>query len=163
MRTLAWLFLQRGLLAFLTLLAVSAVIFVGTELLPGDVAQVILGQTATPEAVAALRRELGLDQAAPVRYLDWISGALHGDLGKSLANRLPISVLVGEHLGKTLVLAGAAAVVAIPLSLGLGIVAALYRDTVVDRGFSAVTLAIVSFPAFLIGYVRVIVFAVQLR
>ena len=162
MRTLTILLLQRGLYAILTLLAVSVVIFVGTDLLPGDVAQVILGQTATPEAVAALRRELGLDRPAAQRYLEWIGGAVRGDFGKSLANQLPIAVLVGDRLGRTMALAAAAAVVAIPLSLGLGILAALHRDRALDRVISSVTLAIVAFPEFLIGYLLVVVFAVQL-
>lgn len=156
------LVLQRSGYALLSLVAVSVLIFVGTEILPGDLAQVILGQTATPETVAAMRRELGLDRPAPQRYVEWILGALRGDFGVSLANRVPIAELVGDRLGKTLILAIAAASISVPLSLALGIVAALYRERPADHAISAVTLAFVSFPEFLIGYALVIVFAINL-
>jgi peptide/nickel transport system permease protein len=156
------LLLQRSAYALLTLVAVSALIFAGTEILPGDLAQVILGQTATPETVAAMRKELGLDRPAAQRYLEWIAGALRGDFGVSLANRVPIAELVGERLGKTLALAAAAAAISVPLSLALGILAALYRERPADHAISAITLAFVSFPEFLIGYALVIVFAINL-
>jgi len=153
---------RRCAYAALTLLAVSMLIFAGTEVLPGDVAQAVLGQTATPETVAALRKELGLDRPAAVRYMEWIGGALQGNFGKSLANAMPVATLVGERLDKTLILAAAAGLISVPLSLGLGVVAALYRETFIDRMISAVTLTFVSFPEFLIGYALVIVFAVEL-
>ncbi len=162
MPALLTLFAQRSLYALLTLLAVSVLIFAGTELLPGDAAQAILGQTATPETVAALRQELGLSRPAPLRYLEWISGALRGDFGKSLANAVPISTLIATRLDKTLILAAAAAAISVPLSLALGIVAALSRERAVDRAISAITLAFVSLPEFLIGYALVIVFAINL-
>jgi peptide/nickel transport system permease protein len=154
--------LRRVAYAALTLLCVSVLIFAGTEMLPGDVAQVILGQTATPETVAAMRRDLGLDRPAHVRYLDWIARALVGDFGISLANRVPIAELVATRLDKTLILATAAAAIAVPLSLALGILAALYRDGWIDRIISSTTLGIVALPEFLIGYVLVIVFAINL-
>ncbi|MBM3521358.1 MAG: ABC transporter permease [Alphaproteobacteria bacterium] len=156
------LVLRRSAYALLTLVAVSVLIFIGTEILPGDLAQVILGQTATPETVAALRRELGLDRPAPQRYVEWILGAFNGDFGVSLANRVPVAELVGDRLGKTLVLAATAAAISVPLSLILGIVAALHRERPTDHAISAVTLAFVSFPEFLIGYALVIVFAINL-
>ena len=162
MPALLTLLAQRSVYALLTLLAVSVLIFAGTELLPGDVAQAILGQTATPESVAALRRELGLDRPAPLRYAAWIAGAIRGDFGTSLANAVPISALIAARLDKTLILAAAAAAISVPLSLALGIVAALYRDSPLDRALSAITLVFVSFPEFLIGYALVIVFAINL-
>ena len=102
MPALLTLLAQRSVYALLTLLAVSVLIFAGTELLPGDVAQAILGQTATPESVAALRRELGLDRPAPLRYAAWIAGAIRGDFGTSLANAVPISALIADGSAVTI-------------------------------------------------------------
>ena len=159
---LAGLVLKRLLSGLATLLIVSAMVFAGTELLPGDVAEAILGQQATPEAVAAIRRELDLDRLAPVRYLDWLSGCLRGDFGRSLANGREIGELVSGRLGRSLTLAAVAAVIAIPLAVGLGLVAALYEDRLTDKGISAATLAFVSMPEFLVGYMLLYVFAVKL-
>ena len=159
---LAGLVLKRLLSGLATLLIVSAMVFAGTELLPGDVAEAILGQQATPEAVAAIRRELDLDRPAPVRYLDWLSGCLRGDFGRSLANGREIGELVSGRLGRSLTLAAVAALIAIPLAVGLGLVAALYEDRLTDKGISAATLAFVSMPEFLVGYMLLYVFAVKL-
>lgn len=159
---LAGLVLKRLLSGLATLLIVSAMVFAGTELLPGDVAEAILGQQATPEAVAAIRRELDLDRPAPVRYLDWLSGCLRGDFGRSLANGREIGELVSGRLGRSLTLAAVAALIAIPLAVGLGLVAALYEDRLTDKGISAATLAFVSMPEFLVGYMLLYVFAVEL-
>ena len=135
---------------------------VSTELLPGDVAEAILGQQATPEAVEAIRQELQLHRPAPVRYLDWLSGCLSGDLGRSLANGREVAELVSGRLGRSLTLAAVAALIAIPLAVGLGLVAALYEDRLTDKGISATTLAFVSMPEFLVGYILLYVFAVKL-
>lgn len=159
---LAGLVLKRLLSGLATLLIVSAMVFAGTELLPGDVAEAILGQQATPEAVAAIRRELDLDRPAPARYLDWLSGCLRGDFGRSLANGREIGELVSGRLGRSLTLAAVAALIAIPLAVGLGLVAALYEDRLTDKGISAATLAFVSMPEFLVGYMLLYVFAVEL-
>ena len=159
---LAGLVLKRLLSGLATLLIVSAMVFAGTELLPGDIAEAILGQQATPEAVAAIRRELDLDRPAPVRYLDWLSGCLRGDFGRSLANGREIGELVSGRLGRSLTLAAVAALIAIPLAVGLGLVAALYEDRLTDKGISAATLAFVSMPEFLVGYMLLYVFAVKL-
>jgi len=144
-----------------TLLAVSALIFLGTEFLPGDVAESILGQDATPEAVAALRRDLGLDQPPVQRYLDWMGGLFQGDLGLSLASGRPVAEMVGDRLGNTLFLAGAAALVAIPLSLALGLVAALYQNRPLDRGLSMGSLFAISAPEFLVGYILIYLLSVN--
>jgi peptide/nickel transport system permease protein len=159
---LARLVLHRTALAVVTLAAVSVLIFAGTELLPGDVAQAILGQQATPEAVAAIRRALQLDRPAYVRYFEWVSGAVRGDFGRSLASGQPIAELIAARLPSTLILAASAAVIAVPLSIALGLYAALKQERVADRSISAVTLVLVSVPEFLIGYALMLVFAVNL-
>ncbi len=151
---------RRLALGALSLWAVSLLIFAGTEILPGDVAEAMLGQSATPEAVAAIRRELGLDRPAWQRYLDWLAGMLRGDLGTSYANRMPVAELVGDRLANTLFLAGVAAAVAVPLAILLGIVAVRWRETPVDRLLSAVTLSAISMPEFFIGYGLIFLFAV---
>ncbi|HFD15777.1 MAG TPA: ABC transporter permease [Rhodospirillales bacterium] len=162
MHPLVKLVAQRLALGAGTLLVVSALIFAGTEILPGDVAQAILGQSATPEAVAAIREDLGLDRPAWIRYLDWLSGFLRGDLGTSLANRVPISEMIAGRLENTLFLAGVAAAFAVPVAITLGIVAARYRETWLDKAISIVTLSAISMPEFFIGYILIFVFAVKL-
>jgi len=153
---------QRLALGAGTLLVVSLLIFAGTQILPGDVAQAILGQSATPEAVAAIRRDLGLDRPAWVRYIDWLTGFLQGDLGTSLANRVPISEMIAGRLENTLFLAGVAAAIAVPIAITLGVIAARYRETWLDKTISIVTLSAISMPEFFIGYILIFVFAVKL-
>ncbi|MEM6693291.1 MAG: ABC transporter permease [Pseudomonadota bacterium] len=150
----------RLLYGFVTLLVVSVVIFFAVELLPGDVAQQILGRDATPETLAALRERLGLNEPAVARYVAWLGGIVQGDLGESLVTGQPISDLVIGRLGNTLFLALFAAVVAIPLALFLGIMAALYRDTWFDRTINTVTLAAISLPEFFIAYILVLFFSI---
>ena len=137
---------QRLGLGLVTLLVISLIIFGAIELLPGDLAEEILGQSATEETVAAFRKNLGLDQPAWKRYLQWLGGAVQGDLGVSLANQRPIGDLIGGRLGNTLFLALYAAAIAVPLSLFLGILAALYRNSLYDRMVNIVTLGSISFP-----------------
>ena len=154
---------QRLALGVLLLWAVSVLIFAGTEILPGDVATAILGQTATPEAIANIRGQLGLDRPAVVRYFDWLGGALQGDFGVSYTNRQDIATNVGRRLGNTLFLAAAAAAIAVPLALVLGVLAVRYRNTLFDRLLSIVTLSTVSLPEFFAGYLLILLFAVELR
>jgi peptide/nickel transport system permease protein len=153
---------KRLLLGLLTLFAVSVLVFAGTELLPGDLAQVILGQSATPEAVAAIRAKLHLGDPALLRYWRWFSGVLTGDLGNSLASGRPIATVLLPRLGATVFLAATAAVIAVPLAIGLGLLSALWRDRAFDKSASAATLAAISMPEFFIGYLLVYVFAVNL-
>lgn len=153
---------HRLLLGLLTLWLVSVLIFIGTELLPGDVASAILGQNGTPETIAALRSQLGLDQPALYRYLHWLGGVLHGDLGTSLANNQPISAELLPRLANTLFLAGYAAVIAIPLAVMLGIASAVWRGSWFDRLANSLTLMSISVPEFFVGYVLVIFFAIRL-
>lgn len=154
---------QRLALGILLLLAVSVLIFVGTELLPGDVAQAILGQTATPEALANLREELGLNDPAYVRYFDWLGGVLTGDLGTALSNGQNISEAMGKRLSNTLFLAMWAAIISVPIAILLGLVAVQHRNGFIDKLISATTLTSISLPEFFIGYLLVYFIAVELQ
>ncbi|CDX37916.1 ABC transporter permease [Mesorhizobium sp. WSM4935] len=152
---------QRIALGILLLLAVSVLIFAGTQILPGDVAQAILGQSATPESLANLREQLGLNQPAYIRYFHWLGGVLTGDLGTAMSSGQDIATSIKERLWNTLFLAFWAAIVAIPLAITLGLIAVRYRDGWVDKLISGVALASTSFPEFFIGYLLVFYFAVQ--
>ncbi len=153
---------QRLALGILLLFLVSVLIFVGTLILPGDVAQSILGQSATPEALANLRRDLGLNEPALTRYFSWLGGVLHGDLGTALTSGQDIATALGRRLSNTLFLAFWAAVISVPLAIFLGLLAVRYRDRWPDKLISAVTLASISIPEFLIGYVLMYFVGVQL-
>lgn len=153
---------QRIALGLLTLFVISLMIAFGVELLPGDLAQEILGQGATPEGLRVLRLQLGLDTPPHIRYLDWLGGMVTGDMGLSLANKRPISELIGPRLSNTLFLGGFAALIAIPVALTLGILAALYRNSLYDRGVNIFTLTSISFPEFFIAYILILFFAIKL-
>lgn len=153
---------QRAALAALTLFLVSAMIFAGTEVLPGDVATAVLGQSATPDTVEAMRRSLGLNDPVLVRYLRWLQAFVGGNVGTSLTTGLPVGPELWLRLKNTFFLAGAAAVVAVPLSLFLGITTAIFRGSAYDRIVNILGLAAISLPEFFIGYLLVLVFAVEL-
>jgi peptide/nickel transport system permease protein len=152
---------QRLGLGLVTLWVVSMIIFLGIELLPGDLAQAILGQAATPETVAAFRRELHLDLPSYERYFDWLGGILQGDMGKSLANKRQISELIGVRFSNTIFLAIVAAVISVPLAVTLGVLAALYRNSFYDRCVNVVTLTSISFPEFFVAYILILFLAVK--
>lgn len=152
---------QRVALGILLLLAVSVLIFAGTQILPGDVAQAILGQSATPESLANLREQLGLNQPAYVRYFQWLGGVLTGDLGTAMSSGQDIATSIKGRLWNTLFLAFWAAIVAVPLAIILGLIAVRYRNGWVDKLISGLALASTSFPEFFIGYVLVYFFAVK--
>ncbi len=152
---------QRLALGLLTLFIVSLIIFSAVELLPGDLAEAILGQAATPETVAAFRRELKLDLPAHERYFSWLYGMIQGDMGRSLANQREISELIGVRLGNTLFLAFLAALISVPVAVTLGVLAALYRNSLFDRAVNVVTLSSISFPEFFIAYILILFLAVQ--
>lgn len=154
---------QRVALGILLLLAVSVLIFAGTQILPGDVAQSILGQSATPTALANLRAEMGLNDPAYVRYFKWLFAILHGDLGTALTSKLDIAHSIGERLGNTLFLAFWAAIVSIPLAIILGLLAVRYRNGPIDKLISGFALASTSVPEFFIGYLLVYFFAVKFQ
>jgi peptide/nickel transport system permease protein len=149
-------------LGFLTIIVISALIFLGVEALPGDVATAILGQEATPETVAAFRKELKLDLPPHVRYFAWLGDFLRGDMGTSLANKRPISELIFWRFQNTIFLAASAAVVAVPIAVILGILAALYRNSLFDRAISMVTLSTISFPEFFVAYILIALLSVQI-
>ena len=153
---------QRLALGILTLLAASVLIFAGTEILPGDLASAILQNSATPENIAELRKELGLDRPAPVRYAEWLGNAVQGDLGRSLANHRDVVEELTPRLKNTLFLAAYAAVIAIPLAVCLGLAAAIWQGGVYDRGVNFVTLLTISVPEYLVGYLLVKYLSVQL-
>jgi peptide/nickel transport system permease protein len=148
--------LRRVLIGIATLWVVTALIFAGTEILPGDVATAMLGQYATPEAIAAIRHSLDLDRPAVVRYADWLGSVLSGDFGNSMARNEPIAPVLSERLANTLLLAGVTAVIAVPLALALGLLSAWFHHRGVDRFIGAATLVLVSVPEFLIGYLLII-------
>jgi peptide/nickel transport system permease protein len=152
---------QRLALGLLLLLAVSALIFFGVAALPGDTAQAMLGQSATPEALANLREKMGLNEPIVWRYLHWLGGFLTGDLGTSLANGQDIAKSVSQRLGNTLFLAFWAAIIAVPLAITLGLIAARYNGRWPDKLISGVTLATISLPEFVAGYIVMYFLAVR--
>ncbi len=154
--------LQRFGLGLVTLFVVSAIIFLGVEFLPGDIAEALLGQGASPENVAALRHKLGLDVPAHTRYINWWSNVLQGDFGTSLANGRDIAGLIKIRLANTLFLAVVAASVSVPLAIIFGILAALYRNSLYDRSVNVITLGAVSAPEFLVAYILILYFSVTL-
>jgi len=154
---------QRIALGLLLLLAVSVLIFAATQILPGDVAQAILGQSATPETLANLREELGLNVPPVTRYFNWLGALLQGDLGTALSNGQDIATSMGKRLGNTLFLAACAAIIAVPLAILLGLLAVRYRNRWPDKAISTVTLATISVPEFLIGYIVIFFLSVQFR
>ncbi len=149
-------------LGVLTIIVISVLIFLGVEALPGDVATAILGQEATPETVAAFRKELKLNLPPHVRYFAWLGDFLRGDMGNSLANKRPISELIFWRFQNTLFLAASAAVVAVPIAVILGILAALYRNSLFDKTISMVTLSTISFPEFFVAYILIALLSVQI-
>ncbi|MGY2231217.1 ABC transporter permease [Pseudomonas tolaasii] len=162
MNSLLKLILQRLALGLLSLFAVSVIIFLAVGMLPGDIAQAMLGQSATPDTVAAFRAQLGLDLPPFTRFAQWLLRLLHGDLGVSLANQRPIADLIGARLGNTLRLAALAALVSVPSALVLGMLAALYRNSWFDRLLNTSALSAVSFPEFFVAYLLILLFSVKL-
>ncbi|MGC1427548.1 MAG: ABC transporter permease [Albidovulum sp.] len=153
---------RRLVIGCATLLFVSILVFVGTEILPGDVANAILGRGATPELVAQVRERLGLDEPLLMRYWIWLSRTLSGDLGTSLANGIDISTEIARRGKNTIILSVSTALVAVPLAVTLGLVAATRPGGRVDRLISGTSLALISFPDFLVAVVLVTIFAVKL-
>jgi peptide/nickel transport system permease protein len=156
------LVLQRAALGLLTIFLVSVLIFVGTEILPGDVATAVLGQSATPDAVEAMRHSLGLHDPALVRYFNWLGAFASGDVGNSLTTGRPVGPDLWLRLKNTFFLAGIAAAIAVPLALALGITTAIFRDSLYDRLANVLGLAAISLPEFFIGYVLILLLSVQL-
>ncbi|WP_053142207.1 ABC transporter permease [Erwinia billingiae] len=162
-RYILTLILRRIGSGLLTLLIVSALVFLITSMLPGDAAQMILGQSATPETVAALRQHLGLDQPLIVRYFSWLTGMFQGNFGTSFASNLPVTQLVAQRIPATFQLAATTTLVSVPVALIIGITAAMKRGSLLDRALVVSTMAVVAVPEFLVATVAVIIFAVKLH
>ncbi len=153
---------QRLALGFLTLFGASVLIFAGTEILPGDLASALLQNNATEENLAVMRQELGLDRPAVVRYAEWFGGALHGNLGKSLATERPVADDLAPRLRNTLFLAIYSAAIAVPLAILLGLLAAVWQGSLFDRAVNTITLMTISVPEYLVGYLLMKYISVQL-
>lgn len=155
------LILRRIALGILTLLLVSALIFAGTQLLPGDVASAILGQNATPESLAVLREQLGLDQPILQRYITWLTGFVTGDLGNSLANQQPVADLLWPRFYNTMALAAFAAVISVPVAIILGLISAVKRGSFFDRVVNILALAFVSLPEYFLGLLLILFLSIR--
>ena len=150
---------RRLLLGVLVLFLVSLVVFAATQALPGDPARSILGRTATPASLKALREQLGLGGSVFSQYVDWITGLLHGDAGKSLAAQEPVSDLLGDKVVNSAFLVFCAGIISIPISIAIGSYAALKRDRTFDVTSSLTTLVFAALPEFVVGISLVVIFA----
>ncbi|MGW0759029.1 ABC transporter permease [Streptomyces sp. NPDC002814] len=156
-------FLARRVAAALgTLFLSSVLVFLAVQALPGDVATQVLGRDATPDAVAALRKQLGLDQPAWERYADWIAGAVHGDFGTSLVAGGSVGGEVSSYLANSALIALVTVLFAVTGSVVLGILAGLYRDRWPDHVISTVSLVGMSVPEFVVATVLVLCFSIAL-
>ena len=155
--------LRRIGIGIATLWIVSILIFVGTQILPGDVAEIMLGQSATPETLAQLRLELGLDKPAAARYIGWLGDMAAGDLGISKSGGATIESLIRERIGNTFFLSSIVALISVPISIALGLLAAMFPGTWIDRTLSLTTLSLISVPEFFVATGMVMIFAVQLN
>ena len=154
---------RRLVLAVVTLFIVSLIVFLGVEALPGDTATAYLGQSATPESLAALREEFGLNAPMHERYISWLGGILKGDLGVSMVKRKPVSELIGNRFRNTVVLATAAALVGIPLAIILGVISGLTRDKWPDVAVSTTSIVGMTLPGFVTATVLIYIFAIRLE
>lgn len=154
---------RRLVVMLTTLLIVSFIVFSATSLLPGDTATILLGQAATPEAVAGLRTAMHLDDPALLRFVRWLVGLLHGELGTSYANNMAIADLIGPRFVNSMKLAGITTIIAVPLALTLGISSAMLRGTLYDRAVTILTIGVISVPEFMIATLAVLLFAVYLK
>lgn len=156
------LILKRLGVGLVTVLAVSLIIFFGTKILPGDAAQIRLGQSATPENIAAFRARLGLDQPYYVQYLSWAKDFLTGNMGTSLASDVPITDLIADRYKNTVFVACLTAAIGVPISLALGIVAAMYPGSIYDRILTLISVSLVAAPEFLTATILVLLFVFAL-
>jgi peptide/nickel transport system permease protein len=155
------LVLKRLGLGLVILLVISVIIFFMVELLPGDIAEAVLGQGATPENVANLREQMGLNDPAIIRYLGWLKGVVVLDFGRSIVTQEPVISVIGERFRNTLFLATYAAVIAVPFAITLGIIVALLRNTIFDRVANVLTLTSISSPEFFLGYILILFLSVK--
>lgn len=150
---------QRLAISVVILFVVSMMIFFATLLLPGDPAQAILGQQATPERIAAIREEMNLDEPAWTRYFLWLGGLIVGDFGTSAATGQPVSAIIGDRVGASLFLMIAAAVIAVPAGIIVGIWSALRRGRATDSAITSISLVLAALPEFVIGIGLVALFS----
>jgi peptide/nickel transport system permease protein len=153
------LVVRRLALGVLTLWLISLVVFAAVIALPGDAATAILGRTASPDRVAALREQLHLNESVVSQYLHWVGGVLTGSFGTSAATQQPVSQLLSDRVGNSVFLVLIASIVAIPLSIGIGVWTAMRRDRVADHVTSTTTLVLAALPEFVIGILLILVFA----
>ncbi len=156
------LILKRLGIGLITVLAVSLIIFFGTKILPGDAAQIRLGQSATPENIAAFRARLGLDKPYYIQYLSWAKDFLTGNMGTSLASDVPITSLIADRYKNTVFVACLTSAIGVPISLTLGILAAMYPGTLYDRTLTLVSVSLVAAPEFLTATILVLFFVFAL-
>ena len=157
------LIMRRLGIGIITILAVSIIFFLMLKVLPGDAAQIKLGQEATEANIAALRAKLGLDQPLPVQYWNWLTSFLSGNLGVSLASdNVPITTLIADRYENTLYVTLLTAGIGVPISLALGIMAAMYPGTLYDKILTFVSVTLVAAPEFFVATILVIIFARQL-
>lgn len=159
---LGYLF-RRTLAAIPVMLLVAVAVFSLLELSPGDPAELIAGDTATPEQIAAIREALLLDQPLVPRFVAWLSAILHGDLGVSLFSRVPITTLIAQRLEPTLMLTLTTLILVVLISVPLGVIAAVREGTIVDRAVTLLSVVGFSLPVFIVGYGLAAIFAVQLN
>jgi peptide/nickel transport system permease protein len=155
--------LKRILLALVTLLLVSFIIFIVGEVLPGSIGRTILGQFATKAQVNALNAQLGLNHPILIRYWYWISNFLRGNWGTSVLQQVPVFPLVMRHFWNSILLGTFCLVIIVPVSVGLGVVAATKRNTWVDRVISITGMSMLALPEFVTGVIVIIIFAVALK
>ncbi|MGR3322551.1 MAG: ABC transporter permease [Pseudooceanicola sp.] len=148
-------------LGLITLLVISIIIFFMVELLPGDIAQAVLGQGATEENLQAMREQMGLNKPAIVRYFEWLSGAVVGNFGESIVTGERVTSVISTRFINTLFLAAYAAVIAVPFAITLGIAVALLRNTLFDRVANVLTLTSISSPEFFLGYILILYLSVK--
>lgn len=159
---IAYLIRRLGLIA-MTMVLASIIIFAATQLLPGDVAQVVLGQFATPTAVANLREALGLNRPFYVQYLDWLSHFVIGNWGDSMVSHLPVLPMIMQRLRNSIMLGAVALLIYVPLGVLLGVIAALKREKAADQAISGVSMAFVGLPEFVSGLLLISIFAFSLK
>ncbi len=150
---------RRVLFGLLTLLLVSIVVFAATQALPGNAARAILGRNATPATLAALTQQLHLNQPVVSQYLHWLGGVIHGDFGTSAATQQPVTQLLSDRLDNSAFLVLVSALIALPLSIFLGVIMAVRRDRPTDHALSLSTLTLAALPEFVIGIALVLLFA----
>jgi peptide/nickel transport system permease protein len=156
------LILLRIASAIPVMLIVSVIVFLLLRLSPGDPAVILAGDNASPEAIEALRRQMGLDQPLPLQFVTWLGGIVTGDLGVSILSRIPVTALIADRLEATLVLAFCAITLTVLIAIPLGALAAWRHNTWTDRAVMAFSVAGFSIPAFVVGYVLVLIFSVDL-